>query len=116
VKDERTTLYQEINALATFVEPICGENGDGTLRYSIYEISNLHQSLGWDVPLRGFLVIERVRHVKNGKITWSEQRFLCATTLKRWQASANVVRKIVHAKWGIENSRQAKPFCLDSGT
>jgi len=104
VKDERTTLYQEICALATFVKPVCGEDKNGRLRYEIYEISNLHHSLGWDIPLRGFLVIERVRHIKNGKVTWDEQSFLCATTLKKWQASANVVRKIVHAKWAIENN------------
>jgi len=104
VKDERTTLYQEILAVAQLVEPICGEDKDGTLRYQIYEISDLHQSLGWSIPLRGFLVIERTRHVHNKKITWTEERFLCATTLKKWQASADVVRQIVHAKWGIENN------------
>lgn len=116
VKDERTVLYQEILALATFIKPICGEDKNGHRRYEIYEIDDLEQSLGWSIPLRGFLVIERTRHVKNKRITWTEERFLCATTLKKWQASANVVRKIVHAKWGIENSRQAKPFCLDFGT
>lgn len=104
VKDERTALYQEILALATLVSPICGEDKNGALRYEIYEIDDLQVSLGWEIPLRGFLVIERTRHVQNKRITWTEQRFLCATTLKKWQADANVVRKIVHAKWGIENN------------
>jgi len=83
VKDERTTLYQEILALATFVKPICGLDKNGRLRYEIYEIGDLQQSLGWSIPLRGFLVIERTRHVKNKRITWTEERFLCATTLKK---------------------------------
>lgn len=67
VKDERTTLYQEICALATFVSPVCGEEKNGRLQYEIYEIPNLHQSLDWDIPLRGFLVIERTRHVESRK-------------------------------------------------
>ena len=104
VKDERTVLYQEILALSQLGQPICGEDKDGTLRYQIYEIDNLHQSLGWSIPLRGFLVIERTRNVHNKKITWTETSFLCATTLPKWKANANVVRKIVHAKWGIENN------------
>ena len=104
VKDERTTLYQEILALAQLVEPICGEDKDGTRRYQIYEISNLHQSLGWSIPLRGFLVIERTRHVQNKRITWDETRFLCATTLPKRKAEADIIRQIVHAKWGIENN------------
>ena len=104
MKDERTVLYREILALAQLVEPICGIDKDGTRRYEIYEISNLHQSLGWDTPLRGFLVIERTRKVQNKKIIWTEERFLCATTLPKWKASADVVRQIVHAKWGIENN------------
>jgi hypothetical protein len=104
VKNESTTLYQEILALATLVKPICGEDKDGALRLKIYEISNLHQSLGWSIPLRGFLIVEQTRHVKNKQITWTEERFLCATTLPKWKADANVVRQIVHAKWGIENN------------
>ncbi len=104
VKDERTTLYQEILALATLVKPICGTDKDGARRYQIYEIDNIHKSLGFEIPLRGFLVIEQTRHVQNKRITWTEERFLCATTLKKWQASANVVRQIVHAKWEIENN------------
>jgi len=104
VKDERTTLYQEILALSKLVKPICGENKDGTLRYHIYEIDNLHHSLDWSIPLRGFLVIEQTRHVKNGKIRWDETSFLCATTLPKWKAEADIIRKIVHAKWGIENN------------
>ena len=104
VKDERTTLYQEILALSKLVKPICGENKDGTLRYHIYEIDNLHHSLDWSIPLREFLVIEQTRHVENGKIRWDETSFLCATTLPKWKAEADIIRKIVHAKWGIENN------------
>ena len=40
VKDERTTLYQEILALSALVKPICGENKNG-LRTKIYEIDNI---------------------------------------------------------------------------
>ena len=104
VKDERTTLYQEILALAKMTPPICGEDKKGQLRYEIYEVLHLHQSIGWQIPLRGFLIIERTRHVQQGEITWAENHFLCATTLPKWQAEADVVRRIVHAKWGIENN------------
>ena len=104
VKDERTTLYQEILALAQLVEPICGADKDGALRYEIYEIDNINHSLGWEIPLRGFLVIERTRHVQKGQIRWDETRFLCATTLPKRKAPADAVRQIVHAKWGIENN------------
>jgi hypothetical protein len=74
------------------------------LRLKIYEISNLHQSLVWSIPPRGFLVIEQNRKIQNKRITWTEERFLCATTMPKWKANANVVRQIVHAKWGIENN------------
>ena len=104
VKDERTTLYQEILALAKMTPPICGEDKKGQLRYEIYEVPHLHQSIGWQIPLRGFLIIERTRHVQQGEITWAENHFLCATTLPKWQAEADVVRRIVHAQWGIENN------------
>ncbi len=108
-KGDKTAGHEgELTAAKRLVDKVifhfCGQNKDGTLRYEIYEISNIHQSLGWSTPLHGFLVIERKRYVKNGQIEWDETSFLCATTLKKWQASADVVRKIVHAEWGIENN------------
>ncbi len=60
--------------------------------------------IGWDIKLRGFKIIERSSITENKEIVPKENIFLCATTLPKWKASANTIRKIVHAKWGIENN------------
>ena len=106
VKNERTTLYQEIEALSTLVEPITGYDEKENLKYEIYEIPNLQSLIGWDnIKVRGFKIIEKRNIYENREVVGlKENIFLCATTLPKWKASANVIRKIVHAKWGIENN------------
>jgi hypothetical protein len=96
-------LFASFKVLSLHLKCLQGQNR-GMLRLKIYEISNLHQSLVWSIPPRGFLVIEQNRKIQNKRITWTEERFLCATTMPKWKANANVVRQIVHAKWGIENN------------
>jgi len=103
VKDERTTLYKEIESLSTLVEPIKGYDLKQKVFYQIYAIPSLHHSVGWDIELRGFKIIEKNRIIEN-KNYFSENLFFCATTLPKWKAKADIVRKIVHAKWGIENN------------
>lgn len=99
-------MYQEIEALSTLVEPITGYDEKENLKYEIYEIPDLQSIIGWDnIQVRGFKIIEKTRIIQNKKIIGlKENIFFCATTLPKWKASANVIRKIVHAKWGIENN------------
>lgn len=42
--------------------------------------------------------------VSGEKIYTRKETFLCMTTIPVEMADANVVRQIVHAKWGIENN------------
>ena len=100
VKNEDSVIYQEIEALSTLTKAITGYDKEKGLVYQIYEIPSLHQSINWDIPLRGFKIIER-KQSKKGVI---ENTFFCVTTLPKFQASANVIRQIVHAEWGIENN------------
>lgn len=94
VKDERTDLYQEIRPLSALVKPITDYDRQAGVAYTIYEIPDLHLSLDWDIPLRGFQLIET-----DAKGT---QTFRCATTNP--DRHADVIRRIVHYKWGIENN------------
>lgn len=94
VKNERTHLYKEIDALSSLTEPITGYDAKEGVAYTIYEIPQVHLSIGWDIPLRGFKIIETTA---NGT-----QTFLCATT--DLNSDADVIRRIVHQKWGIENN------------
>jgi hypothetical protein len=96
VKNERTHLYKEIQALSTLIFPIKGYDEKSGVSYEIYEIPSLHRSIDWDIPLRGFKIIERTGA--------DENLFFCATTLPKWKAKADIIRRIVHAKWGIENN------------
>jgi len=100
VKSEDSLIYREIQALSTLTQPIKGYDEEKSIVYQIYEIPSLHQSIGWDIPLRGFKIIETKQTKKGTK----ENTFFCATTLPKFRACANVIRKIVHAEWGIENN------------
>jgi len=100
VKNKESLIYREIEALSALTQPIVGYDEQKSIRYEIYEIPSLHQSIKWDIPLRGFKMIER-KQTKKGVI---ENTFFCATTLPKWKADANTIRKIVHAEWGIENN------------
>ncbi len=94
VKDERTTLYQEIQTLSEYVVPVKNYDPDrGVVSYT-YPVFDLHLSLDWDIPLHGFKVVETD---SNGT-----QTFLCATTHP--DIDPDLVRQIVHLKWGVENN------------
>ena len=63
------------------------------------------ESLGWEIPIRGFKVIEKEYKIVSGeKIYTKEETFHCMTTLPEEMADADVVRQIIYAKWGIENN------------
>ena len=105
VKDERTTLYKEIETLSALVKPMHVDDWEKRIEYWIYEIPELQESLGWEVPIRGFKVIEKQYKLVSGeKVYTKEETFRCMTTLSEEMADADVVRQIVHAKWGIENN------------
>jgi len=105
VKDQRTTLYKEIETLSAFVKPVYVNDWEQQLEYWIYEVPSLEVSLGWDIPVRGFRVIEAQYRIDSGeKIYTKREIFHCMTTLPTQMADGNVVRQIIHAKWGIENN------------
>jgi len=105
VKNERTTLYKEIEALSSLVEPIYVNDWEEQIEYWVYEIPDLQESLGWEVPIRGFKAIEKEYKIVSGEKVYTKQEtFHCMTTLPEEIADADVVRQIVHAKWGIENN------------
>ena len=94
VKDERTTLYQEIQTLSEYVVPVKNYDPDrGVVSYT-YPVLDLHLSLDWDIPLHGFKVVETDSS--------GTQTFLCATTHPH--LDPDLVRQIVHLKWGVENN------------
>ena len=105
VKREDTTLYKEIESLSSLVEPIRIDDREERVECIIYEIPQIQKSLDWDVPTRGFKMIEKEYNIVSGeKIYTKEENFLCMSTLPEEMASADIVRQIVHAKWGVENN------------
>ena len=105
VKREDTTLYQEIDVLSQMVDPMHIDDRDERVESWIYEVPELQVSLDWDVPTRGFKIIEKEYKIESGeKVYTREETFLCMTTLPMEMADADIVRQIVHAKWGIENN------------
>jgi len=104
VKREDTTLYQEIDVLSQMVEPIHIDDREERVESWVYEIPELQASLDWDVPTRGFRILEKTYKIASGeKVYIKEETFLCMTTVPVELADANTVRQIVHAKWGVEN-------------
>jgi len=84
VKDERTTLYQEINTLSEQVTPIKNYDPDrGVVSYT-YPVLDLHISLDWDIPLHGFKVVFPIRVGRKPSCvpqhtltrTWSDRLFI----------------------------------------
>ncbi|MFC1716526.1 hypothetical protein ACFL6S_22860, partial [Candidatus Poribacteria bacterium] len=106
VKDARTILYKEIDTLSQMVEPTYVDDRDNGVESLIYEIPELHAVLDWDVPTRGFKIMENTYKIVSGeKVYIKEETFLCMATLPGEMADADIVRQIVHAKWGgVENN------------
>jgi len=59
VKREDSTLYQEIDVLSQRVEPIYVDDRQERVESWVYEIPELQVSLDWDVPTRGFKILEK---------------------------------------------------------
>lgn len=105
VKREDTTLYQEIDILSQQVEPVYVDDREERVESLIYEIPELQRSLDWDVPTRGFKIIEKSYKIVSGeKVYMKEETFLCMATLPKELAGGDIIRQIVHAKWGVENN------------
>jgi hypothetical protein len=105
VKDARTTLYKEIETLSQMVEPIYIDDREHGVESWTYEIPELQKSLDWDVPTRGFKILEKAYKIVSGeKVYIKEETFLCMATLPVELADGDIVRQIVHAKWGVENN------------
>ena len=82
VKDERTTIYKEIQTLSALVKPIYTDDWEEQMECWIYEIPELQASLAWDVPTRGFKIRERKYKIVSGeKVYIKDETFLCITTL-----------------------------------
>jgi len=89
VKDKRTTLYKEIEALSALVEPIYVNDREEQIEYWIYEIPELQESLGWEVPIRGLKVIEKDYKIVSGEQIYTKmETFHCMTTLPEEMADA----------------------------
>ena len=105
VKREDTTLYQEIDVLSQRVEPIYVNDREAGVESWTYEVPELQSSLDWDVPTRGFKILEKTYKIVSGeKVYIKEETFLCMATLPIEIADGDIVRQIVHAKWGVENN------------
>ena len=59
VTNEVTTLYKEIDALSQMVDPIHVDDRENGVESWIYEVPELHAVLDWDVPTRGFRILEK---------------------------------------------------------
>ena len=105
VTNEVTTLYKEIDTLSQMVEPMHIDDREQRVESWIHEVPELQAVLDWDVPTRGFKIREKAYKIVSGeKIYIKDETFLCMTTLPAELADADIVRRIVHAKWGVENN------------
>jgi len=105
VKDKRTTLYKEITTLSQMVEPMHVDDRENQVESWIYEVPALEASLDWDIPTRGFRIVEKPYKIESReKIYTKEETFVCMATVPVDMANANTIREIVHAKWGVENN------------
>jgi hypothetical protein len=105
VKNARTDLYKEIEILSTLSKPIVINDWQSKLECWIYEVKELSEWLAPEVPIRSFKIIEKSYKESSGeRIYTNEEKFFCVTTLPEEIADADTIRRIVHAKWGIENN------------
>ena len=72
VKNERTDVYKEIEALSELIEPIHIDDPEERIEAWIYEISELQKSLDWDVPTRGFKIIEKEYKIVSGEKVYTK--------------------------------------------
>ena len=87
------------------IDPIYIDDREERVECFIYEILELQTSLDWNVPTRGFKITEKEYKIDSGKRVYTrEETFLCMTNLPVEMVDADIIRQIVHAKWGIENN------------
>ncbi len=105
VKNERTELYKEIEILSTLVRPVIINDWQNKVESWIYEVSGISEWLAPEIAIRGFKIVEKSYKEESGKrIYTKEEKFYCVTTLPEEKADGDTIRRIVHAKWGIENN------------
>ncbi len=105
VKNERTHMYKEIESLSKYADVIYKNDHSEQIEYWIYEIPHLEKSIGWKIPIRGFRIVEKEYKLDKGnKVYTREETFLCMTSIPNYIADGDIIRQIVHAKWGIENN------------
>lgn len=105
VKNERTDLYKEIEILSTLARPVIINDWKAKVECWIYEVKELSEWLAPEIPIRSFKIIEKSYKEKSGeRIYTKEDEFYCITTLPEDKADVDTIRRIVHAKWGIENN------------
>lgn len=109
VKDERTTIFKEIEALSKLTEPKEYKIDDKTT-LKTWDIDDLHLSLGSKytsipLPLRGVKAIETTILPETGEIKTNTIRLI--TTMVGndfFKVSTKTLVRMVHAEWRIENN------------
>ena len=109
VKDERTTIFKEIEALSKLTQPQEWKI-DAKTTLKTWDIDDLHLSLGsqyTSIPLRGVKAIEATISPENGEIK-TETIYLLTTLVgnksRFFRVSTKTLVRMVHARWRIENN------------
>ena len=109
VKNERTTIFKEIEALSKLTQPQEWKIDEKTT-LKTWDIDDLHLSLGPEsgyalasIPLRGVKAIETT--IKNGEIK-TETIYLLTTLVGNqfFKVSTKTLVRMVHGRWRIENN------------
>ena len=87
----------------SIVKPVVINNWQEQVECWIYEIPCLSEWLAKE-PIRSFKIIEKSYREKSGERIYTKEEFYCVTTLPEDKADVDTIWRIVHAKWGIENS------------
>ena len=107
VKDERTTIFKEIEALSKLTQ-LQEWKIDAKTTLKTWDIDDLHISLGFDIPLRGVKAIETtIQKEENGEVKTKTETFYLLTTLvanKFFKVSPKTLVRMIHSKWRIENN------------
>ena len=76
------SLGKYLVSRAQGVEPIYVDDREEGVESWVYEIPELQVSLDWDVPTRGFRILEKTYKIVSGeKVCIKDETFLCMTTL-----------------------------------
>lgn len=103
LKDNRRDLYQDVQALFALQKPHQGQYRDRQcLVWDVEELTSWPQVAA---PMRVVRSCETyfVRRQATGKLTQETTEWVWATTLTSSEASADLVVRLGHARWDIEN-------------